>query len=140
MKPNVPSILLYFVFPLLCFSDDDAEMWEDDAVEYVRKKIGALRECGSRRRICVDRSRVADPMEDFRSPQNAASILLTTLVRDRASQTLPQVLEVISNAVKRCVVRAGLIDELLTQQAVFQNPTASWKLHRKKRHGKRTVL
>lgn len=82
MKPNVPSIVGYFIFPMVCFSNEDAEVWEEDPVEYVRKKI--------------------DPMEDFKSPQSAASTLLTTLVRDR-SQTLPQVLEVVSAAVQRYI-------------------------------------
>lgn len=77
MKPHVPAIVGYFVFPMLCFSDDDAEMWEDDPVEYIRNKT--------------------DPMEDFKSPQHAAANLLMTLVRDRPT-AMPQVLEVVSAA------------------------------------------
>ena len=79
MKPHVPAIVGFFVFPMLCFNNGDAEIWEDDAVEYVRKKT--------------------DPMEDFKSPQHAASNLLMTLVRDR-STTLPQIFEVIGEGVK----------------------------------------
>ncbi|KAG5458615.1 MAG: armadillo-type protein, partial [Olpidium bornovanus] len=47
MKPYVDVIVTRFIFPMLCFSDRDDEVWEDDAVEYVHKRL--------------------DPMEDYQS-------------------------------------------------------------------------
>ncbi|KAI9016788.1 armadillo-type protein [Hyaloraphidium curvatum] len=79
MKPEVPSIIAYFIFPMLCFSSEDAELWEDNPVEFVRKKL--------------------DPMEDFKSPEHAAANLLVTLVRDRKS-TLAQMFEVVSGVLQ----------------------------------------
>lgn len=37
MKPHVPTLLTNCVFPLLCFDDEDAELWQDDPHEYIRK-------------------------------------------------------------------------------------------------------
>ena len=35
------TIITDFVFPLVCYSDADAELWEEDPYEYVRSKFGA---------------------------------------------------------------------------------------------------
>ena len=40
LKPHAQEIVTEILFPLLCHSDDDEEMWEDDAEEYVRFKYG----------------------------------------------------------------------------------------------------
>lgn len=37
MKPQLELILFEMVFPLLCFNEQDAELWRDDVHEYVRK-------------------------------------------------------------------------------------------------------
>lgn len=37
------------VFPLLCFDDEDAELWEDDPQEYIRKVGGGVLGCGFKR-------------------------------------------------------------------------------------------
>lgn len=43
LKPHVPALLSHVVFPLLCFDDDDAELWVDDPHEYIRKVQGVVR-------------------------------------------------------------------------------------------------
>ena len=37
MKPHVHDILARCVFPLMCFSDEDAELWAEDPQEFIRK-------------------------------------------------------------------------------------------------------
>lgn len=37
LKPHVPALLQHVLFPLMCFSDEDQELWADDPHEYVRK-------------------------------------------------------------------------------------------------------
>ena len=63
IKPQLDEIVRGWIFPLCCFRDEDAEVWEDDPVEFVHKKV--------------------DVFEDYRSPNLAASDLLVTLVTDR---------------------------------------------------------
>ena len=35
--PHAASLLRSVVFPLMCFTDDDEELWRDDPHEYIRK-------------------------------------------------------------------------------------------------------
>ena len=35
--PPLACALCSVVFPMLCFDDEDAELWEDDPQEYIRK-------------------------------------------------------------------------------------------------------
>jgi len=36
-KAHWDTILLNVSFPLMCFSDEDAQLWEEDPHEYIRK-------------------------------------------------------------------------------------------------------
>lgn len=56
MKPHMESLVLHVVFPLLCFSDEDRQLWEEDPQEYVRKGY--------------------DVIEDLYSEKNAATVFL----------------------------------------------------------------
>ena len=47
-------LLFTIVFPLLCFSERDASLWDEDPTEYVRKEF--------------------DVIEDFYSPRTAAQV------------------------------------------------------------------
>lgn len=40
MKAHMDVILFQIVFPLLCFSQQDEELWQEDPHEYVRKGYG----------------------------------------------------------------------------------------------------
>lgn len=68
IKPLVSTIITDFIFPLVCFNDEDQELWEDDPYEYVRRKY--------------------DVMEDFSSAETAALMLLHQLAQKRGAQTL----------------------------------------------------
>ena len=51
LKPHVATLLLHVVFPLLCFDQEDEELWRDDPHEYIRKvsaQILILPKCQSR--------------------------------------------------------------------------------------------
>ncbi|KAG0045066.1 hypothetical protein BGZ83_009681 [Gryganskiella cystojenkinii] len=63
MKPHSETLITHFVFPQLCFTDADEELWVDEPVEYVHSKI--------------------DMLEDFTSPSTAAVNFLTVMARYR---------------------------------------------------------
>ena len=42
IKPHVSDIVAQIIFPHLCFTDSEEEMWSDDPVEYVRESIDQL--------------------------------------------------------------------------------------------------
>lgn len=56
MKGVYEELLKDIIFPLMCFNDEDGELWEDDPYEYVRVKFNAF--------------------EDFLSPSSAAQCFL----------------------------------------------------------------
>ena len=42
MKPHVQLIVQEILFPLMCHSDQDEELWQTDPVEYIRIKYGMV--------------------------------------------------------------------------------------------------
>jgi len=80
LKPQVEALTKYFIFPLMCFNAEEQEQWEEDPVEYVRKRF--------------------DPMDDFKSPVASVSAFLVTLVKDRRSRTFMPILEFINNTIE----------------------------------------
>jgi hypothetical protein len=40
LQPRLDVLLFEIVFPLMCFSDNDQKLWEEDPHEYVRKGYG----------------------------------------------------------------------------------------------------
>ncbi len=44
IKPHVHSLLTKCVFDLMCFDDEDAELWEEDPQEYIRKVVSPMLE------------------------------------------------------------------------------------------------
>jgi hypothetical protein len=66
LAPALPDLLLRCIFPLLCFSEEDAELWELDPHEYIRKGY--------------------DIIEDMYSPRTAAMTFITQLLRIRTEQ------------------------------------------------------
>jgi hypothetical protein len=80
LKPQVEALTKYFIFPLMCFNSEEQELWEEDPVEYVRKRF--------------------DPMDDFKSPVASAASFLVTLVKDRRSRTFMPILEFINNTIE----------------------------------------
>ncbi|KAG8438359.1 hypothetical protein GDO86_008876, partial [Hymenochirus boettgeri] len=58
LKPHIQGIIQDVIFPLMCYTDSDEELWQEDPYEYIRMKF--------------------DVFEDFISPTTAAQTLLFT--------------------------------------------------------------
>ena len=39
LQPHVPELMQRVLFPLMCFNDEDQELWDDDPLEYIRKVL-----------------------------------------------------------------------------------------------------
>ncbi|TPX77292.1 hypothetical protein CcCBS67573_g01459 [Chytriomyces confervae] len=77
MKPHVGPLLTQYVFPQLCFSNEDAQLWEEDGVEYVQRKMGDY------------------SYEERVNPVEAAEYLLHAMVSKRFSQVFQDVMQFI---------------------------------------------
>ncbi|KAJ1915076.1 Nonsense-mediated mRNA decay protein 5 [Mycoemilia scoparia] len=77
IKPHLDMLVSKFIFEQLCFSKDDQELWEDNPIEFINKKM--------------------DPLDDFRSPVLAATNLLIDLAVDRRKTTLEPILAFTNN-------------------------------------------
>lgn len=42
LQPRLDVVLFEIIFPLMCFSDNDQRLWDEDPHEYVRKGYGEL--------------------------------------------------------------------------------------------------
>ncbi|KAF7728772.1 hypothetical protein EC973_005610 [Apophysomyces ossiformis] len=83
LKPHTETLVAHFIYPQLCFSKEDEELWTEDPVEYVHKKV--------------------DPLEDIHSPQTNATNLLIDLARDRKKHTFMGILGFINNVLNKYV-------------------------------------
>lgn len=72
IKPHLDFVIFQAIFPTLCLSSEDIELFNDDPVEFVRK--------------------IHDPMEDWLDPRQSAVNLLQTMARYRAKDVLPKLL------------------------------------------------
>lgn len=71
LQPHLQQLVQHVVFPMLCFNDEDAELWEDDPHEYIRKGYDIMEDIYSVRtaatslvsEMCTHRSK--DQMEPF---------------------------------------------------------------------------
>ncbi|KAF6031490.1 IPO7 [Bugula neritina] len=75
IKPHIQTVIVDVIFPLLCHSDDDQEMWESDPIEYIRTKY--------------------DVFEEYLSPAMAAQTLLHNSAGKRQ--------QVLNNTVEFCM-------------------------------------
>jgi importin-7 len=37
LQPHVSELMQRVLFPLMCFGDEDQELWDEDPLEYIRK-------------------------------------------------------------------------------------------------------
>lgn len=81
LKPQLGVLFSDLLLPLLSFSARDAELWEDDPHEYVRKEF--------------------DMVEDFYSPRTAATNLLGSLSAKRAKDCLHGIVTTCSQVLTR---------------------------------------
>uniref|UniRef100_A0A4W3GXB4 Importin 8 n=1 Tax=Callorhinchus milii TaxID=7868 RepID=A0A4W3GXB4_CALMI len=71
MKPHIQSISEEVIFPLMCYKDEDEELWQEDPYEYIRMKF--------------------DVFEDHVSPTIAAQNFLYTAAKKR-KEVLPKMM------------------------------------------------
>jgi hypothetical protein len=82
LAPALPELLLRVVFPLLCFNEDDAALWEGDPHEYIRKGY--------------------DIIEDMYSPRTAAMNFISELLRVRKGDQLHFFISFLVSVLQRC--------------------------------------
>jgi len=75
LRPHMQQIIETLVYPRLCFSDEDEELWEVDPVDFVRMS--------------------ADPLEELGTTASVASSLLHTAVARRTASMLDPTLQFI---------------------------------------------
>ncbi|KAL1561343.1 secondary alcohol dehydrogenase (SADH2) [Salvia divinorum] len=81
LQPRLDVVLFEIIFPLMCFSDNDQRLWDEDPHEYVRKGY--------------------DIIEDLYSPRTAAMDFVSELVRKRQKENLRKFLFYIVEVFKR---------------------------------------
>ncbi|KAK9857688.1 Armadillo-like helical [Penicillium brevicompactum] len=67
LKPHMENLIAHFVFPILCQSDEDIELFEDDPSEYLHRKLNFY--------------------EEVSAPDVAATNFLVSLTKNRKKQT-----------------------------------------------------
>nr|GEV10139.1 importin beta-like SAD2 [Tanacetum cinerariifolium] len=81
LQARLDVVLFEIIFPLMCFSDNDQKLWEEDPYEYVRKGY--------------------DIIEDLYSPRTAAMDFVTELVRKKGKENLQKFILFIVEIFKR---------------------------------------
>lgn len=76
LRPHMQQIIESIVYPRLCFTEEDAELWELDPVDFVRS--------------------FTDPLDDAASVGSAAALLLSTAVGRRTKTMFTPTLEFIT--------------------------------------------
>ena len=67
LKPHIETLLRHVIFPIMCQSDEDIELFEDDPQEYVHRKLNSY--------------------EEVSAPDIAATGFLVSLTKNRKKQT-----------------------------------------------------
>ena len=73
LKPHVESLTIQVAFPLLCFSQNDAELWEEDPCEYIRRGY--------------------DIFEELKTSKNGALEYMTALIDARPKKILDPIMQ-----------------------------------------------
>ena len=92
VKLHINLIIQNIIFPLLCYTKEDQELWETDPQEYIRMKF--------------------DVFEDYVSPVTAAQNLLHTTCKkrkDMLEKTLSFVVQVLNNPASEARMRDGAL-------------------------------
>lgn len=79
LKPHVLQLTQSFLFPRLCFSEEDDEMWELDAVDFVRANL--------------------DPFEEIGSVAGSAATFIQTVASKRTKSAFMPLLEFVTEVV-----------------------------------------
>ncbi|PGH18708.1 hypothetical protein AJ80_04361 [Polytolypa hystricis UAMH7299] len=67
LKPHMDNLIAHFIFPILCQTDEDIEMFENEPAEYLHRKLNVY--------------------EEVSSPDVAATNFLVALTKSRKKQT-----------------------------------------------------
>ncbi|KAK7203628.1 putative nonsense-mediated mRNA decay protein [Myxozyma melibiosi] len=94
LKPHVDSLVAHVIFPLLCLSTEDMELFEDDPVEYIHKRL--------------------DIFDENPTPDVTATNFLITLAERRRKSTFNNILSFINGVV--VAQEANVNDETLARQ------------------------
>jgi len=54
LQPHLDGILMHVIFPLICFGNEDKELWEEDPHEYVRKSQDFVEDMYSPRTAAIN--------------------------------------------------------------------------------------
>lgn len=95
LKPHVDAMLTV-VFPLTCFSEDDATLWDEDPQEYVRKGY--------------------DVVEDMYSTKTAAANLIHILVTKKPKAHMAKVMETIAGVFAQHAAAAPAVSVALARR------------------------
>jgi importin-7 len=68
LKPHMDSLIKHLIFPVMCLSDDDLELFEDNPADYLHRKLNYY--------------------EEVSAPDMAATNFLIALTKSRKQQTL----------------------------------------------------
>uniref|UniRef100_A0A8C0AXV4 Importin 7 n=1 Tax=Buteo japonicus TaxID=224669 RepID=A0A8C0AXV4_9AVES len=118
LKPHIQGIIQDVIFPLMCYTDADEELWQEDPYEYIRMKF--------------------DVFEDFISPTTAAQTLLFTSCSKRKEvlqKTMGFCYQILTepNADPRkkdgALHMIGSLAEILLKVNLLLRYTACWVLH-----------
>ena len=82
MKPHMETLMFNVVFQIVCFNQVDAELWEEDPQEYIR--------------------RGNDIIEEMYSPRAAAVNFLVEVCRCRTKENMPKLMGFIVQIFTRC--------------------------------------
>ncbi|KIW62630.1 hypothetical protein PV04_10787 [Phialophora macrospora] len=80
LKPHMDSLIRHLVFPVMCLSDDDLELFEDNPADYLHRKLNFY--------------------EEVSAPDMAATNFLIALTKSRKQQTLV-ILSYVNDVVSR---------------------------------------
>ncbi|DBB04276.1 hypothetical protein WJX77_005934 [Trebouxia sp. C0004] len=78
MKQHINALLIRCVLPLMCFNDEDDELWREDPQEYIRKGY--------------------DIIEDMYSPKTSATNFVQELCGCRAKENLAPLLHLVTSS------------------------------------------
>ncbi|GAA5829387.1 hypothetical protein JCM11251_005030 [Rhodosporidiobolus azoricus] len=83
LKPHLLSLVQHFIFPLICLTDDELELFQDDPNEFSRQHFGDF---------------IADT---YASPTASSLAFLSALVETRAKSTLMPLLQFVQGVVEK---------------------------------------
>jgi importin-7 len=81
LRPHIPSLISHVIFPLICLTQDDLDLWEDNPVVYIHKNI--------------------DVYEEYLSPDVASNGFLLTLATKRQKSSFNGILQFINTTLSQ---------------------------------------